>query len=231
MNYIDLEDNVITRMEKRARSERLYLKTNKVFMTGVMKDELKYSHTVVFEKFFQGEIIVKRNSGTNDIIPFVVSELLLDKVSLKEKVIQIAGQYRAYNVLGDDGKSHLILKLFVTELDWYYSEDELEEVPNSNLIYLDGYICKPVRLGKTFLSKKDIANLLIAVSRNYGRSDYIPCIAWGRNARWTSFLNVGDRVQLFGRIQSREYIQKSDEMENVVRTAYEVSIMEIGLVE
>ena len=154
------------------------------------------------------------------------------KTSLEGKWVEVAGQFRSYNKLGEDGRRHLDLFLFVTAINIYDDEDELEEVTNANLIYLDGYLCKPPVFRKTPLGRQ-ITDLLIAVNRPYGKSDYIPCIAWGRVAQWASEFEVGNRVKLYGRVQSREYFKRfsKDTEAGEYRDAYEISVMRMQRVE
>lgn len=224
------ENNVITRQEENSTTENLFNEFNKVFVSGKIEEEFEYSHEVLWEKFYRTKVRVERVSGTEDLVPIIVSDLLIGREkkqnSLKGKWVEVAGQFRSHNKKGEDGRNHLELFLFVKAINIYESEDELEKIANSNLIYLDGYICKPPVYRKTPLGRQ-ITDLLIAVNRPYGKSDYIPCIAWGRVAQWVSELETGNRVKLYGRIQSREYLKRysedSDEGEH--RVAYEISVM------
>lgn len=224
------ENNVITRQEENSTTENLFNEFNKVFVSGKIEEEFEYSHEVLWEKFYRTKVRVERVSGTEDLVPIIVSDLLIGREkkqnSLKGKWVEVAGQFRSHNKKGEDGRNHLELFLFVKAINIYESEDELEKTANSNLIYLDGYICKPPVYRKTPLGRQ-ITDLLIAVNRPYGKSDYIPCIAWGRVAQWVSELETGNRVKLYGRIQSREYLKRyledSDEGEH--RVAYEISVM------
>ena len=129
------------------------------------------------------------------------------------------GQFRSYN-RHEENKNKLVLSVFVREVNLLESEDEIQR-PNS--IFLDGYICKEPVYRKTPLGR-EIADLLLAVNRPYGKSDYIPCICWGRNARFAESFAIGGHIQLWGRIQSREYQKKIDENEYEKRIAYEVSV-------
>lgn len=224
------ENNVITRQEENSPNEKLFSEFNKVFVSGRIETELEFSHEILWEKFYRTRIRVERLSGTEDLVPIIVSDLLVGKMrinsSLEGKWVEVAGQFRSHNKMGDDGRKHLELFLFVTAINIYEDEDELEEITNANLIYLDGYLCKKPVFRKTPLGRQ-ITDLLVAVNRPYGKSDYIPCIAWGRVAEWASELEVGNRVKLYGRIQSREYFKRfsanSDAGE--YRDAYEISVM------
>lgn len=224
------ENNVITRQEENSPNKKLFSEFNKVFVSGRIETELEFSHEILWEKFYRTRIRVERLSGTEDLVPIIVSDLLIGKMrinsSLEGKWVEVAGQFRSHNKMGDDGRKHLELFLFVTAINIYEDEDELEEITNANLIYLDGYLCKKPVFRKTPLGRQ-ITDLLVAVNRPYGKSDYIPCIAWGRVAQWASELEVGNRVKLYGRIQSREYFKRfsanSDAGE--YRDAYEISVM------
>lgn len=230
------ENNVITRWEESSSTKRLFSEFNKVFVSGRIEAEFEYSHEVQWEKFYRTRVRVERLSGTEDLVPIMVSDLLIGqkmlKKSLEGKWVETAGQFRSYNKLGEDGRRHLELFLFVTAINIYEDEDEQEEITNANLIYLDGYLCKPPVFRKTPLGRQ-ITDLLIAVNRPYGKSDYIPCIAWGRVAQWVSKFEVGNRVKLYGRLQSREYFKRySNDLEaGEYRNAYEISVMRMQKVE
>ena len=228
------ENNVITRQEENSTTEKLFSEFNKVFVSGKIEAEFEYSHEVQWEKFYRTRIRVERLSGTEDLVPIIVSDLLIErermKNSLKGKWVEVAGQFRSHNKEGEDGRKHLELFLFVTAINIYEDEDELEETTNANLIYLDGHLCKPPVYRKTPLGRQ-ITDLLIAVNRPYGKSDYIPCIAWGRNARYVSTFEVGTRLRVWGRVQSREYMKKISETESEKRIAYEVSVSKLEYVE
>ncbi len=230
------ENNVITRQEENSTTEKLFSEFNKVFVSGRIEAEFEYSHEVMWEKFYRTRVRVERLSGTEDLVPIVVSDLLIGrermKKSLEGKWVEVAGQFRSHNKEGSDGRKHLELFLFVTAINIYENEDELEEITNANLIFLDGYLCKAPVFRKTPLGRQ-ITDLLIAVNRPYGKSDYIPCIAWGRVAQWVSEFEVGNRVQLYGRAQSREYFKRysKDSEAGEFRDAYEISVMRMQRVE
>ena len=230
------ENNVITRREENSPTEKLFSEFNKVFVSGRIETEFDFSHEVLWKKFYRTRVRVERLSGTEDLVPIVVSDLLIGrermKTSLEGKWVEVAGQFRSYNKLGEDGRRHLDLFLFVTAINIYDDEDELEEVTNANLIYLDGYLCKTPVFRKTPL-RRQITDLLIAVNRPYGKTDYIPCIVWGRVAQWASEFEVGNRVKLYGRVQSREYFKRfsKDTEAGEYRDAYEISVMRMQRVE
>ena len=199
-------------------------KNNKVFISGEIVSEAEFSHEVYGEGFYEMNVLVKRLSGQADILPVTISERLIQDKDLKIGVnINAIGQFRSYNKLVN-GKSKLMLTVFVRELPEVYS------VKNPNSIVLSGYICKPP-VYRTTPFNREIADILIAVNRSYNKSDYIPCIAWGRNARFAKNLAVGEKIAVAGRIQSREYQKRISDEEIKVMTAYEVSISKLAAYE
>ena len=199
-------------------------KNNKVFISGKIVSEAEFSHEVYGEGFYEMSVLVKRLSGQGDVLPVTISERLISDGSLKMGVtINALGQFRSYNKLVD-GKSKLMLTVFVREL--------LDEAPvrNPNSIVLTGYICKPP-IYRTTPFNREIADILIAVNRSYNKSDYIPCIAWGRNARFAKNLAVGEKIAISGRIQSREYQKRLTDDDIKTLTAYEVSISKLAAYE
>jgi single-stranded DNA-binding protein len=199
-------------------------RNNKVFISGEIISEAEFSHEVYGEGFYEMYVMVKRLSGQGDVLPVTVSERLIADKDLKVGVnINAFGQFRSYNKLVD-GKSKLMLTVFVREL----LDDPLVKNPNS--IVLSGYICKPP-VYRTTPFNREIADILVAVNRSYNKSDYIPCIAWGRNARFAKNLAVGEKIALSGRIQSREYQKRISDDEVKVLTAYEVSISKLAAYE
>lgn len=207
------------------------LENNQVSIVGEIVSDFSYSHEVYGEGFFVVEVAVNRLSNYADYIPLMVSERLIDTTQsyIGEK-IHVTGQFRSYN-RHEETKNRLILSVFVRELEFVdeYMENEDEE-RKSNYITLDGYVCKAPVYRKTPLGR-EIADLLVAVNRSYGKSDYIPCICWGRNARFASGFDVGGHVQIWGRIQSREYVKKLSETQTEKRVAYEVSVSKIDFLE
>ena len=200
---------------------------NQVTMIGEIVSEFEFSHEVYGEGFYLVDISVSRRSDSVDYIPLMVSERLVDVTqSYIGETISVSGQFRSYN-RHEEKKNRLILSVFVRELEFV---DEIEDDIKSNQIYLDGYICKEPIYRKTPLGR-EIADLLVAVNRSYGKSDYIPCICWGRNARYASSFEVGSHVEVYGRIQSREYIKKIGEEQTEKRVAYEVSVNKIEFLE
>ena len=172
------------------------------------------------------DVRCQRLSESFDIIPVMVSERLLDVTQNYEgALICVNGQFRSYN-RHEERKNRLVLSVFAREVEFV---EEMEESSKTNQIYLDGYICKEPIYRKTPLGR-EIADLLLAVNRPYGKSDYIPCISWGRNARYAGNFKVGERVQVWGRIQSREYMKRLDEENMEKRIAYEVSVSKLETV-
>lgn len=194
---------------------------NKVYLKGEIVTEARFSHEIYGEGFYEMEVMVKRLSGQSDVLPVTISERLIESQNLKiGSVINALGQFRSYNKQVD-GKSKLMLTVFIREL----LDEEYGKNPNN--IVLSGYICKPP-VYRTTPFNREIADILLAVNRAYNKSDYIPCIAWGRNARFVKNLCVGERVALSGRIQSREYQKKLSETETKLMTAYEVSVSKLA---
>lgn len=203
------------------------IENNRVTIVGEVVSEFEFSHEVYGEGFYTLNISVNRLSDSVDIIPLMISERLVDVTEdLRGVIIEASGQFRSYN-RHEENKNRLMLSIFVRELQLY---DNYEEENSTNQIFLDGYICKHAIYRRTPLGR-EIADVLIAVNRPYGKSDYIPCIAWGRNARFAAGFEVGSHIQIYGRIQSREYVKKISEDECERRTAYEVSVSKIEYFE
>lgn len=199
------------------------IENNQVSIMGKIASQFTFSHQVFGEGFYMLDVLVKRLSDSEDRIPVMVSERLVDVTEDYEgEYIQVAGQFRSYN-RHEEKKNRLVLSVFAREISFVEDEDDSVK---SNQIFLDGYICKPPVYRKTPLGR-EIADLLIAVNRPYGKSDYIPCICWGRNARYASAFQVGGHVLIWGRIQSREYMKRLSDTESEKRTAYEVSVSKL----
>lgn len=203
------------------------IENNRVTIIGEVVSEFQFSHEVYGEGFYTINISVSRLSNSVDLIPLMISERLVDvNEDLRGMIIEASGQFRSYN-RHEEVKNRLVLSIFVRELEFL---DVYDEEISTNQIYLDGYICKPPIYRKTPLGR-EIADILIAVNRPYGKSDYIPCIAWGRNARYAAGFEVGEHIQVFGRIQSREYTKKINEDECEKRVAYEVSVSKMEIID
>ena len=199
------------------------IENNQVSIMGKVASGFTFSHQVYGEGFYLVDVLVKRLSDSEDRIPLMVSERLVDVTQDYEgEYIMVQGQFRSYN-RHEEKKNRLALSVFVRELTFV---EEADDSIKTNQIFLDGYICKPPVYRKTPLGR-EIADLLLAVNRPYGKSDYIPCICWGRNARYASAFEVGGHVLIWGRIQSREYIKKLGENETEKRVAYEVSVSKL----
>ena len=203
------------------------IENNQVSIMGEIISDFTFSHEVYGEGFYMMDISVKRLSESYDIIPVMISERLIDVTQdYKGEMIQIFGQFRSYN-RHEEKKNRLVLSIFAREIS--FVEEESEKI-KSNQIFLDGYICKNPVYRKTPLGI-EIADMLLAVNRPYGKSDYIPCICWGRNARFASGFEVGGHVQIWGRIQSREYVKKLEDETTQKRVAYEVSVSKLEYLE
>lgn len=203
------------------------IENNRVSIVGEIISGFKFSHEVFGEGFYTVDVSVDRLSDLKDTIPLMVSERLVDvNEDYQGRLVEVDGQFRSYN-RHEGTKNKLVLSIFVRE--WNEVEENLE-AGRTNQIYLDGYVCKEPIYRKTPLGR-EIADLLIAVNRPYGKSDYIPCIAWGRNARFASTFEVGGHIQLWGRVQSREYVKKIDEQEVEKHVAYEVSVSKLDYID
>jgi primosomal replication protein N len=174
------------------------------------------------------EVSVNRLSNFVDYIPVMVSERLVNvQENAHGQYVFISGQFRSFN-RHEEHKNRLVLSVFAREFELLEEQPDADSVTNQ--IFLDGFICKESVYRKTPLGR-EIADLLVAVNRSYGKSDYIPCICWGRNARFAAGFEVGAHVQIWGRIQSREYVKKLSETEVEQRIAYEVSVSKIEFQE
>ena len=203
------------------------IENNQVVIMGEIVSDFVFSHEIFGEGFYMVDVEVERLSDSSDVIPVMISERLLNvEQDYKGERIAVTGQFRSYN-RHEEKKNRLILSVFAREVEFI---DAIEESSKSNQIYLDGFICKDPIYRKTPLGR-EIADLLIAVNRPYGKSDYIPCICWGRNARFVSNFTVGSRCAIWGRIQSREYMKKINEEEVEKRVAYEVSVSKLELMD
>ncbi len=199
------------------------LENNSIYIAGKITEECEFSHEVYGEGFYLFKISSERLSDNEDILPITVSERLIDKQSLTLGTrVEVIGQLRSYNNYGNK-KNKLVLTIFAREINLL--EEDTEQNPNQ--IFLNGFICKPPVYRKTPFGR-EISDILVAVNRAYNKSDYIPCIAWGRNARYLSNLSVGENIKIWGRVQSRKYQKKvEDTVEE--RIAYEVSISKIEI--
>lgn len=209
-------------------SEKM-MENNRVQVMGEIVSRLSYSHETYGERFYMMDISVCRTSGTKDYIPIMVSERLMDVTGDHiGKLICVEGQFRSYN-RHEERRNRLVLSVFAREAG-FVDGTRMEGGGETNQVFLDGYICKEPTYRKTPLGR-EIADVLLAVNRPYGKSDYIPCICWGRNARYANNFKVGERCAVWGRIQSREYMKKLDDENVERRVAFEVSVSKLELIE
>ena len=212
-----------------------YLENNYLTLVGKVTGEKKFSHEIYGERFYIFNLSIPRLSGNADIIPITVSERLIKEDTLQEgKKLLIKGQFRSYNSYENE-KNRLILTVFAKDV--MEVEDDSEEESDivrkdiiTNEVVLVGYICKKPIYRQTPFGR-EISDLLLAVNRAYNKSDYIPCIAWGRNARFCQNLEVGSQVKVVGRVQSRTYEKKHEDGTIENRVAYEVSIGSLEVIE
>ncbi|MCX8128997.1 MAG: single-stranded DNA-binding protein [Clostridia bacterium] len=196
------------------------IENNMVTISGKIISDVEFSHEVYGEGFFYFLLDVPRLSDSCDKIPVTVSERLISKQKLEiGKIIEVEGQFRSYNSFNNEG-NRLLLTVFAREIT--FLEDE-KKIKNPNQIFLNGYICKKP-IFRTTPFGREITDILLAVNRPYNKSDYIPCIAWGRNARYSENLEIGDNIKVWGRIQSREYQKRLESGEVMTKTAYEISV-------
>ena len=200
------------------------LENNNVVLAGRIAGEFRLNHEMFGEKFYIADLEVERESRVSDFVPIMVSDRLVDvKREWSGKYVSVNGQFRSFN--RHEGDNHkLVLSVFVEEMEI------LEGEKNENVITLDGFICREPVYRTTPLGR-EITDILLAVNRSYGKSDYIPCICWGRNARFVSTLNIGTRLQIKGRIQSRNYIKRLPDGTEDERVAYEVSVSKLEVPE
>jgi single-stranded DNA-binding protein len=200
------------------------LSNNEVLLEGRVSQKTSFSHEIYGESFYKFMIKIPRLSDTSDEITVTVSERLLDDVSLDENsFVRITGQFRSYNNYTESGNK-LVLTVFARTIE---NCEESSDSPNQ--IYLNGYLCK-MPVYRTTPFGREIADILLAVNRQYGKSDYIPCITWGRNSKFANNLEVGTNLKIWGRIQSRVYKKKIDEDNYIEKTAYEVSVSKMEVV-
>ena len=204
-----------------------YSENNHLILVGKIVSEQKYSHEIYGEKFYKIDLEVIRLSTNTDIIPITISERLMPGIDLSiGKSVKVEGQFRSYNNYENE-RNRLILTVFAKEITEVDSEEENEV---TNEVTLVGYICKKPIYRQTPFGR-EIADILLAVNRAYSKSDYIPCIAWGRNARFCQNIDVGTEVKIIGRIQSRTYEKKYEDGTSETKVAYEVSIASMEIIQ
>ena len=204
-----------------------YAENNYLVLVGEITSEKKFSHEIYGESFYTFNLNVPRLSEVEDVIPITISERLISNfdVSVGRKII-VEGQFRSYNSYENE-RSRLVLTVFAKDIMEYNAEEQGERV--SNEVTLTGYVCKKPIYRKTPFGR-EISDLLLAVNRAYNKSDYIPCIAWGRNARFCENMEVGTEIKVTGRVQSRIYEKKLEDGTIEPRVAYEVSVANLELV-
>ena len=214
-----------------------YLENNYLTLVGKVTGEKKFSHEIYGERFYIFNLEIPRLSGVADIIPITISERLINEDTLAEgQKLLVKGQFRSYNSYESE-KNRLILTVFAKDVKVISEEEQSEEENEmtkkdvvTNEVVLIGYICKKPIYRQTPFGR-EIADILLAVNRAYNKSDYIPCIAWGRNARFCQNLEVGSQIKLVGRVQSRTYEKKHEDGSVETRVAYEVSVGSLEVIE
>ena len=210
-----------------------YSDNNHITLVGKVTSEKRFSHEIYGEKFYIFDLSIPRLSGNADNIPITISERLLTQTDLPiDSKISVEGQFRSYNCYQGE-KNRLILTVFAKEVEFLENQEEEIQVGKdvtTNEVILDGYICKKPIYRKTPFGR-EIADLLLAVNRSYNKSDYIPCIAWGRNAKFCETVPVGAEIRIVGRVQSREYEKKYEDGTIEKRVAYEVSVANLEIID
>ena len=212
--------------------DTIYSENNHIILVGKVTSEKVFNHEIYGEKFYIFDLSVPRLSGNDDIIPVTISERLLPggDLAVNSKIV-VEGQFRSYNSY-NEGKNKLVLTVFAKDIK--FLEDQEAEIEArkdfiSNEVTLVGYICKKPIYRQTPFGR-EIADILLAVNRAYSKSDYIPCIAWGRTARFCENMQVGTEIKLVGRVQSRKYEKKYEDGTVENKVAYEVSIASLEIV-
>ena len=211
-----------------------YLENNYLTLVGRVTGEKEFSHEIYGERFYQFKLVIPRLSGNEDIIPITISERLIKEDTLQTgKKLLVKGQFRSYNSYENE-KNRLILTVFAKDVMEVEENEEENDIVRKDIItnevVLIGYICKKPIYRQTPFGR-EISDLLLAVNRAYNKSDYIPCIAWGRNARFCQNLEIGSQVKVVGRVQSRTYEKKYEDGTSQTRVAYEVSVGSLEIIE
>ena len=209
-----------------------YSENNQLVLVGKVTSDKRLSHEIYGEKFYIFDLSVPRLSGNADNIPITISERLLLEEDLEVgKNVIIEGQFRSYNSYENE-RNRLVLTVFAKEIKFTEEQEEFKPTKEntSNEVVLDGFICKKPIYRKTPFGR-EIADILLAVNRAYNKSDYIPCIAWGRNARFCENIPVGTEVRIIGRVQSRQYEKKYEDGTSQVKIAYEVSVASLEVID
>ena len=229
-------------MEKKAFMERInnnieefgfsgepwiFDENDKVIVVGKFDTKFKISHDCANQKFYEAVLKVLRYSGKDDEIVVIVNESLVESIKWDpEMMVAVAGKYKTKNVYGDDNKMHLRMYIQAGMIVQYDSQNSIsQERRTTNVIYLDGFVCKRPTLRFTPLGRK-ISDVTVAVNMRFGKSAYIPCISWGNIAQFAKNLKIGDHIRLYGRTQTRIYVKDGD-----LKKANEISIFELQKVE
>lgn len=216
--------------KKRKRNLKTETENNHLVLIGKIVSEKNYSHEIYGEKFYVFSLEVVRLSSTTDIIPITISERLLTNVDISiGREVKVEGQFRSYNSYENE-RNRLILTVFAKEIEEFVHNEAEDKELVTNEVELVGYICKKPIYRQTPFGR-EIADVLLAVNRAYNKSDYIPCIAWGRNARFCQNMEIGAEVKITGRVQSRSYEKKHEDGTTETRVAYEVSIASMEVPE
>lgn len=228
-------ENIIAKREKLPESQGIFGVFNKVWLSGKIEEDFKYSHNKCGRNFYKIRIECLRKSGTKDIIPVIIPEELISANILKEesrgKYVEVSGELRSNDSRGTDGKRHLHIYVFAKFINVCEREEDLKEAVDLNLIYLDGHLCRQPAFRETFFNK-EITDLIISVRRDT-KKNYIPCVAWGKLAHRVNAHEIGDRIAFYGRIQSRQYFKRfsEDSEEGEIKEVYEVSIMNMQVLQ
>lgn len=199
---------------------------NLVTVVGKVVSKLNFSHEVYGEGFYNFLLDVPRLSDINDVLPITISERLIQNIQFKEGAyFEIEGQFRSYNSYNNESNK-LMLTIFARDIK---PVEDISKVKNPNQIFLNGYLCKKP-IYRTTPFGREICDILLAVNRQYNKSDYIPCIAWGRNARYSENIKVGENIKIWGRVQSRSYQKTLEENQVITKVAYEVSVIKMEIV-
>ena len=200
---------------------------NHIAIAGKVCSEFAFSHEVYGEGFYRFEVEIERLSEATDILPVTVSERIVDLANLTIGTwVYVVGQIRSYNnYVEADRRNKLVLTVFARDIEILEDNPSQQDI-NPNEAYLNGFICK-LPIYRTTPFGREIADMLLAVNRPYNKSDYIPCIAWGRNARFGGKLKVGDNIRIWGRMQSRPYQKRHENGDVQDKIAYEVSVSKI----
>lgn len=214
------------------KTEEISLEKNYVLLRGKINSKINFSHESFGEKFYKTDIAVKRLSGEIDYINLVISEIDLKNIEINEgDLVELEGQIRSYNYYIEkekESKRKLIVTVFIKQIKKI--EDKDLDIQETNKVLLIGHLCKKPIYRKTPFGR-EISDMMVAVNRNYKKSDYLPVIAWGRNARFVSKLNVGDTLKIEGRFQSRDYKKVYKDGTEINKRAYEISALDIILEE